>query len=680
MKENNYANLPVFSQIKLDDVPSDLTNLLQKNISTIENILQTEKNVTWSNLFSVTEELGDNLQKYWSPIQHMSAVVNSSALREVTNTCLPLLSNYYTTLSQNDELHSATLSLKKSDVFKSLTDAQKKTIENDLRDFKLSGVHLPKAEKKQFADLCSELSQLAQKFEENVLDATHAWKKIIEDESMLQGLPRHAKDAAKAAAIKEGVDGWVITLEAPSYMAVMMYAGSRELRREVYEAYVTRASDRGPNAGQWDNTQIMRDIMEKRFALAKLLGFDNYAQYSLQTKMVKQPEEVLAFLHELAEKAVARAKDEISALTIFAKDNLKIEKLAAWDVTYASEKLRQNKYDLSQEDLRPYFPEASVVQGLFDIVKKLYGITVVEAEGVDVWHQDAKCYNLFDDNNTLIAQLYLDLYAREHKRGGAWMDECRVRRRLSNGDLQIPVAYVTCNFNAPVGKDPALFTHDDVVTLFHECGHALQHMLTTVEVGSVSGINGVPWDAVEVASQFFENWAWERDSIDMFAAHYETKELLPDVLYERMQRAKNFQSAMQMVRQLEFALFDFELHMHYNHENKDCIQETLDRVREKVTVVPVPEFNRFQHGFSHIFAGGYAAGYYSYKWAEVMACDAFSLFAEKGIFDQATSQKFKETFLASGGVKEPMDLFVAFRGRKPQVDALLEQSGIVGQS
>ncbi len=670
-------NLPQFSKIDLSQVTDELEKKLDSNLAAINETLSSKKKYTWENLLSVTEALDDQIQNFWSPIHHMNSVVNSPKLREITNACLPLLSDYHTKVSQNVDLFEAIEAIRNDATFNKLSVAKQMAIKHEIRDFRLSGVNLPQDKKQQFASLCKELSQLTQQFEENVLDATMGWKKEITDEELLTGLPEHAKQAAKSAAAHHKKEGWLITLEAPSYLAVMMFASNRDLRREVYEAYVTRASDCGPNAGKWDNSNLMRQIVRKRFELARLLGFDNYAQYSLQTKMVKESEAVLAFLNELAEKSLSKARDEFNALADFAKQELNIEKLEAWDIAYASEKMRKKQYDVSQEDLRPYFPEPQVLLGLFNIIKKLYGVRVELAENVDVWHNNAHCYNLINDQNELQAQLFLDLYARENKRGGAWMDECRVRRRLENNTIQIPVAYVTCNVNAPIGGDPALFTHEEVVTLFHECGHALQHVLTTIDVASVSGINGIPWDAVEVASQFFENWAWEKESIDLFAAHYKTQDKLPSELYEKMQRAKNFQSAMQMVRQLEFSLFDFELHMNYDDSNPDFIQEVLDAVRERMTVVPVPEFNRFQHGFSHIFAGGYAAGYYSYKWAEVMACDAFSLFQEKGIFDKNTSQKFKETFLESGGAKEPMQVFIEFRGRGPSVDALLEQTGII---
>jgi len=449
------------------------------------------------------------------------------------------------------------------------------------------------------------------------------------------------------------------------------------LREEMYHAFVTRASGQEPNANRWNNTAVITDILKTRLEIVRLLDFQNYAERSLATKMVKKTKDVLDFLQKLIAASQDKAKEEFEALKQFAKSELGMQKLEAWDIAYASEKLRQARYDISQEDLRPYFPEHKVVSGLFSIVHKLFGITVKEQSDVDTWHPDARCYAIYDNSDTLISYFYTDLYARENKRGGAWMDECRVRRRTDNGNTQLPVAFVTCNFNAPIGDDPALFTHEDVLTLFHEFGHSLQHMLTKIDCADVSGINGVPWDAVEVASQFLENWAWEKESLAMISEHYQTKAPLPDALFDKMHNAKNFQSALQMIRQLEFSLFDFRLHMEFDPKEESQVQRILDEVRQKISVIPAPAFNRFQNSFAHIFAGGYAAGYYSYKWAEVMASDAFSLFKEKGIFDKTTSQKFLTTFLESGGAKDPLDLFITFRGHEPKIDALLKEKGII---
>lgn len=673
---NTVVHLPAFSQIQIPHAVDNLTAILQKNLQAIDALLNQPAPFTWENLLQPIENLNDALHQYWSPIQHLGSVVDSPELRETIRACLPLISDYQTKVSQNEKLFLAMQSIHDNADFKNLSTAQQQSIRNDLRDFKLSGVHLPLNQKKEFADLSKKLSELTHKFEENVLDATMSWKKHITDEKLLSGIPTHAQNAAKKNAEKSNLPGWLFTLDAPDYLAVMAYADSAELRFEMYQAFATRASDCGPDAKKFDNSEVMRDIMKTRFALARLLGFNDFAEYSLATKMAKKPDEVLAFLNELSEKSFSKAKAEFDTLAEFAKTKLGMTTLNAWDLAYISEKLRLEAYAISQEDLRPYFPEHQVMKGLLAITHKLYDVSFEKVVDADVWHKDVTCYRMFDAKKNIQAHLYFDLYARPNKRGGAWMDECAMRRRLDDGRIQLPAAYVTCNFNSPIGNDPALFTHNDVETLFHECGHALQHVLTTIDVANVSGIHGIPWDAVEIASQFYENWAWEKNSIPYIAKQYETNANLPDILFERMQRAKNFQSAMQMMRQLEFSLFDFHLHMHYDETNPNSIQTILNSVRQKTAVFKAPEFNRFQHGFTHVFGGSYAAGYYSYKWAEVMACDAFSLFEEKGIFDHSTSEKFKTTFLESGGAKDPMDLFIAFRGRKPSVDALLHHSGI----
>ncbi|HLD16733.1 MAG TPA: M3 family metallopeptidase, partial [Coxiellaceae bacterium] len=462
----------------------------------------------------------------------------------------------------------------------------------------------------------------------------------------------------------------------PSYIAVMTHAESGDFREAMYHAYVTRASDQGPKAQEWNNSDVMVKILQARTELAQLLGFHNYAEKSLATKMVKKTSDVLAFLEALGAHSKEKAREEFKSLSHYAKTKWSVHELKPWDIAYYSEKLRQEQYNISQETLRPYFPEPRVLEGLFLITEKLFGVKIERVEHFDSWDKHVKLFSILHHDGSIRAQFYMDLYARKHKRGGAWMDECRVRRQLPNGKIQIPVAYVTCNFNASVGKDPALFTHDEVETLFHEFGHALQHMLTTVNYSEVSGINGIPWDAVEVASQCNENWAWEKEGLHFIATHYKTEEPLPDSLYESMIAAKNFQSAMQMVRQLEFSLFDFHLHMKTDvHESKQ-IQHVLDAVRKEVSVVPVPSYHRFQHSFGHIFAGGYAAGYYSYKWAEVMAADAFSLFKERGIFDHETAQRYLTFILEPGGSREFDGLFREFRGRDPDIKALLEQTGI----
>jgi oligopeptidase A len=670
------ASLPKFSQIKTDHIEAELDQFIEKNLKQIDELLAQPGPFTWENLMRPMEDTDDEFGKFWSPISHLNAVMNNDALRDVYEKCLPKLSDFSTHISHNRKLYEAIQSIANGDEYAKLSKEQQKIIDNNLRDFKLSGVSLCEEKKKSFASISKKLSELTNKFENNILDATKAWTKHITDKADLAGVPDLMLPMFEMAAQQNKLDGWLVTLEMPSYFTVITHCENRDLRREIYEAYSTRASDQGPSAGKFDNTSVMHQILENRLALAKLLDFNSYAEKSLATKMVDDAQQVLDFLNKLVEASLPKAKEDFEALKDFAHKELGIADFAAWDVTYASEKLREARYAISQEQLRPYFPESQVVDGLFKIVNKLFGVRMQRLDNVDVWHDDVKAFAMYDQDDNLIAAFYFDLYARQNKRGGAWMDDCQGRRR-SNGTVQLPVAYVNCNFNGPSEGVPALFKHDDVVTLFHEFGHALQHMLTKIDYADVSGINGVPWDAVEVASQFLENWAWQKESIGLISKHYKTGESLPDALFEKMNHAKNFQSAMQMVRQLEFALFDFELHLLFNPEQEQQVEKILDHVRERVTVVPVPSFNRFAHGFSHIFAGGYAAGYYSYKWAEVMAADAFGLFLEEGIFHKATSEKFQKTFMERGGAEEPADLFEQFRGRAPQVQALLEQAGII---
>lgn len=669
-------HLPTFSDVKIDQVEKNISSIITQNCHEIDSLLK-QNQFTWDNLIYPLECLNDKLHNAWSPINHMNAVVNSNKLRQVYNQCVPKLTEYSTALGQNTHLYQAICAIAKSKEFTKLDFAQKKVIENEIRDFKLAGVGLAEQEKKQFTDISKQLAELTTKFEENVLDATQGWQKHTTSAEEVQGIPKHALHAAAELAKHNQKAGWIFTLEAPSFIAVITYADSAKLRKEMYWAYITRASNEGPNAGKWDNSQVMQAILQKRLNLVRFLEFNNYAEYSLATKMVKKPEKVLSFLQQLIALSLPKAKQEFAELCQFAKENFNVEYLEAWDIAYYSEKLRQHRYAISQEELRPYFPEYKVVAGLFAIVEKLFQVRCQEIHDFDSWHPDVRCFALYDKTGKLCSAFYFDLYARENKRGGAWMDDCRVRRRLANGRLQIPVAYVTCNFNAPIGDEPALFTHEEVITLFHEFGHSLQHMLTKIDYTDVSGINGVPWDAVEVASQFLENWAWEKESLAFISEHYQSKQSLPNEMFAKMHRAKNFQAAMMMMRQLEFALFDFRLHMEFDPNYPNQIQHILDEVRTAVSVVPTAKFNRFQHAFSHIFAGGYAAGYYSYKWAEVMAADAFALFKENGIFDQATSEKFLTTFLQSGGAISPEKLFINFRGRKPQIEALLKQSGII---
>lgn len=669
-------DLPKFSYIVQSDIESSLDQLLADNYDEINQLVKSG-DYTWKAFIQPLEDINDRLHRYWAPISHLNAVVNNPKLREIYHACLPKLTDYSTKLSHHQELYQAIQSIADGMEYQKLNNAQRKVIDNDLRDFKLAGVTLSSEKKKQYAELTKTLSQLQNQFEENLLDATQGWHKQILDENKLRGIPNHAVIAARETAEQRGLEGWLFTLEIPSYLAVIMHADSRSLRKEMYTAFVTRASDQGPNAKKWDNTALMEQILDARLKLANLLGFTNFAEYSLATKMVKSPQQVIAFMNQLVEAALPKAKQEFLELSEFSKKELGIEKLEAWDIAYAAEKFRERYFSISQEDLRPYFPEAQVIQGLFKIINRLFQITIKPVSPADVWHPDAHCYAVYDNKDQLRAYFYFDLYARENKRGGAWMDDHRPRRCLSDGKIQLPIAFVVCNLNPPTANQPALFSHDDVVTLFHEFGHALQHMLTKIDYAEISGIHGVPWDAVELASQFLENWAWQKEPLFMMAKHYQTGETMPDELFQRLHKTKNFHAGLQMMRQLEFGLFDMRLHMEFDSTQKNQIQQILNEVRKAVCVIPVPDFNRFQHSFSHIFAGGYAAGYYSYKWAEVMAADAFSLFEEKGIFDQDSARRFSACILESGGSEDPLNLFKAFRGREPKVEALLRQRGIV---
>jgi oligopeptidase A len=674
--------LPPFHDIQPEHVEPAIDTVLAENRARLEALVgegRTDGEYMWDNLVAPLEELEDRLERIWSPVSHMNAVVNSEALRTAYNACLPKISEYETDLGQDARLYAAFQAIADGDEYARLDPVQRKVIDNALRDFHLSGVDLPVEQKAEFKANQQRLSQLTSQFDDNLLDATNAWKRPVERETELAGLPESSKALAQRAAEREGRPGWLLTLEFPSYFAVMTYAEQRELRREMYEAYTTRASDRGPHAGRWDNTPIMEEILAARHAQARLLGFDSHAERSLATKMAQSPDQVMTFLHDLAGRSVELARREWDELTAFARERDGLSTLEAWDVSYYGEKLRQERYAIAQEDLRPYFPAPQVVEGLFEVVWRLYGLEIREVEGVQTWHEEVRFFEIYDGDDLLRGGFYLDLYARPNKRGGAWMDECIRRRRLAGGEVQIPAAYLACNFSPPVGDESSLLTHDEVLTLFHEFGHGLHHMLTLVDHADVSGINGVPWDAVELPSQFLENWCWEREALDLFARHYQSGEPLPEDLFERMRAARNFQTGMKMVRQLEFALFDFRLYLEYDPDEGPRIQQVLDEVRAEVAVVHPPEYNRFQHGFAHIFSGGYAAGYYSYKWAEVLSADAFSRFEEEGIFNRATGVAFLESILEQGGARDPMELFIEFRGREPKIDALLRHSGIAAR-
>jgi oligopeptidase A len=669
----NVSGLPLFSQIDTQDIVPAIEKAIENCKAVIEDVVKNGQ-ATYAQVVERIEDTDDVLSKMWSPIGHMNSVVSSDKLREAHDACLPMLSEFGTWVGQNQALFSLYQQLRDSQEFTTLDEAQQKVVTNAIRDFTLSGVGLQNDKKKRYADIQSRLSDLSSTFSNNVMDATMAWTKQITDEADLAGLPDSAKAAAAQTARKKGVDGWLFTLNIPSYLPVMLYADNGALREEMYRAYSSKASDQGPNAGEFDNTANIDEILSLKQEAAVLLDFTSYAERSLATKMAKSTEQVTQFLGDLAKRSKPQAQVELKEIVDFASQQHAQKDLQAWDYTYFGEKLKQQKYAISDEQLRPYFPEKQVLKGLFEVVSRLYGLRIEQQEDVDVWHQDVSFYTIFDADNQHRGSFYFDLYARDKKRGGAWMDDCRSRRRLPDGELQLPVAYMVCNFSSPVDGKPALFTHDEVVTLFHEFGHGLHHMLTKIEAGGVSGINGVAWDAVELPSQFLENWCWQPEALSFISGHFETGEALPSELLEKMLAAKNYQSAMQMVRQLELSMFDFTLHQQNNDEKS--VQQILDEVRQEVAVVIPPTFNKFQNSFGHIFAGGYAAGYYSYKWAEVLSSDAFGRFEEEGIFNQETGRAFLNNILEMGGSKEPMELFVAFRGREPEVDALLRHSGI----
>ena len=667
----DYTGLPPFSQIRPEHVQSAVEQLIAAGREKIEQVLA-QGDFSWNGLVATLDEEDERLGKAFGPVGHLNAVAQNPALRDAYNACLPLLSEYGTEVGQNEKLYAAYQTLRDSSEYDTLNEAQKKDLDNTLRDFRLSGVSLPADKKAEYMEIAKKLSELTSTFSDNVLDATQSWRKQVTDESLLDGLPDVAHAGAADRAKEENLDGWLLTLDFPCYYAVMCHATNRELREEMYRAHVTRASDAGPDAGKYDNSAIMDDIIALRQQEAQLLGFANYAEASLETKMARSTEEVVGFLNDLAVKAKPQAQKELAELRAFAAEQGATD-LQPWDLTFWSERLREARFSISEEELRPWFPAERVISGMFGIVERVFGIDIRQRDGVDSWHKDVRFYDVVDSSGEVMASFYLDMYARTGKRGGAWMDDCLGRVRHKDGTLQKPVAYLTCNFAPPAGGKPGLLTHDEVVTLFHEFGHGLHHMLTEQEVSGVSGISGVAWDAVELPSQFMENWCWTEEGVAMLSAHYETGEPLPKDKLERLLAAKNFQSAMGMLRQLEFSIFDMHIHSGLNGKT---IAQVLDEVRDEVAVIKPPAFNRFQNSFSHIFAGGYAAGYYSYKWAEVLSADAWSKFEEEGVFNPETGRSFREKILARGGSREPMELFIDFRGREPSVEPLLRHSGI----
>ena len=665
-------DLPPYSKITADQVEPAIDRLLQDNRAAIAALLeQPAASHSWASLVGALDELHARLAQAWSPISHLNAVCNSAELRAAYEACLPKLSLYWTELGQNKALFEAYQTLASSAQAAQFDQAQRTILEHALRDFRLSGIDLAPAQQQRYGEIQMRLSELSSRYSNQLLDATQAWVKLVADETELAGLPESARLSMREAAKAKGQDGWLISLEFPSYYAVMTYADNRALREQVYGAYCTRASDQGPNAGQFDNGPVMEQILALRDELAKLLGFGCYAELSLASKMAESPAQVEHFLADLAVRSKPFAERDLAELQAFAREQ-GIDSLQSWDTGYLGEKLRLARYDLSQEELRAWFPIDKVLSGLFALVHQLYGIDIHELSDFERWHPDVRLFEISEQGRP-VGRFFFDLYARANKRGGAWMDGARDRRRLADGALVLPVANLVCNFNPASPGQPALLTHDEVTTLFHEFGHGLHHLLTRIDYAGASGINGVAWDAVELPSQFMENWCWEPEGLALISGHFEHGAPLPKERLDKMLAAKNFQSGLMMLRQLEFSLFDMRLH---DGGQSRSVQQVLEAVRAEVAVLYPPAYNRFANGFAHIFAGGYAAGYYSYKWAEVLSADAFSRFEEEGVLNPATGRAFREAILAQGGSNEAMALFVAFRGRAPSIDALLRHSGL----
>jgi oligopeptidase A len=672
----DFSGLPRFADFKPELITPAVETLIAENRALIERVVAPGVPATWRDFAQPLEDANERLRRAWGVAGHLNAVMNSPELREAYNSNLPKVTQYYTELGQHEGLYARFKALRDGPDFDGLTRAQKKIVENELRDFRLGGAELPPEKKTRYKEISEKLSQLSSRFSDNLLDATNAFAHNVTDPAEVAGIPDDVLAAAREAAQADARPGWKFTLHAPSYLPVMQYADRRGLRELMYRAYVTRASEFGKP--EWDNTSLIAEILQLRQELARLIGFASYAEYSLEPKMAESPRQVLDFLGELASRAKPYAERDLKEVAEFARAELGLARLEAWDLAYASEKLRAKRYAFSDQEVKQYFPETRVLPGMFKVVETLYGLTIALAEA-PLWHPDVRFYSITDRAGSLVGQFYVDLYARPSKRGGAWMDEA-LTRRVKAGRVQTPVAYLNCNFSSPVGGKPALFTHDEVNTLFHEFGHGLHHLLTRVDYLGVSGINGVEWDAVELPSQFMENFCWEWDVLAPMTAHVDTGAPLPRALFDKMIAAKNFQSGMQTMRQLEFALFDLRLHHDYDPANTKTgaksVLELLDEVRRRVAVVFPPDYNRFPHNFSHIFAGGYGAGYYSYKWAEVLSADAYSLFEENGVLNPRTGERFWSEILGVGGSRPALESFIAFRGREPKIDALLRHSGM----
>jgi oligopeptidase A len=667
--------LPAFSQVKPEHVLPAVETVLAEYRAAVDAIVADPRPRSFASVLQPQEVLDSRLEYAWSPVSHLHAVADSEALRTAYAQALEKITEHSTELGQNRELYAAVSQVERSADFAGLPRPAHTLVEHALRDFRLSGVALEEPARSRFKEIANALARLSNEFENAVLDATEAWSEAVADESALAGLSETDRALLREYARAAGRDGWLVTLKQPSVQAVLTYADDRALRERVYAAYQTRASDQGPHAGRFDNSARIDQIMALRHEAARLLGFANSAEESLATKMAATPERVLAFLHDLAARAKPVAERELAELRAFAHEQLGIHDVQAWDVAYAAEKLREKKYALSEEELKPYFPLPAVIDGLFSITERVFGVRLAVRDGVDVWHPDVRFYDVLDAGGTVIAGAYVDLHARGGKRGGAWMDVCRSRFR-EDATLHLPIAYLTCNFAAPTPRQPSLLTHDDVTTLFHEFGHGLHHLLTEIDFPGVAGISGVEWDAVELPSQFMENFAWQREALGVFARHWQTGAALPDELFKRMLAAKHFHAGLFLVRQLEFGLFDFRLHLEYNAARGARVMELLGEVRREVAVITPPAWQRMPHSFAHIFAGGYAAGYYSYLWAELLSADAFGRFEEAGVFDRASGEAFRRSILAIGGSRPALESFVEFRGREPTPDALLRSYGL----
>lgn len=667
----HFAGLPKFNEIKPEHVTPAIDSLITEGRALVEQLATSRETPTWESFALKLEDHSEKLGRAWSQVGHMNAVVNSPELRVAYNESLQKLTDFGSDLAQDERLYTKFKTIQSSAGFAKLTPTQQTIINHEVRDFKLGGAELLPDQKARFKTVSEELSKLGSKFEENIMDNTNDFKHIVENVEELKGIPDDAIQAAAEAAKADGRAGYQFSLHFPSYLPVLQYANNRALRETLYRAYATRASEL--SKPEWDNTGLIKDILRLKQEEAKMLGFNNYAQLSLATKMADTPAQVTNFLDTLAKRAKPFAERDMQELVAYA-NKLGIDDMQAWDAAYVSEKLREDKYAFSDQEVKQYFPEDKVLAGLFKVTETIFGVQVRKAEA-PVWHDDAAFYEIKDSKNKPIAYFYIDLYARQNKRGGAWMDECITRRKKNNG-LELPVAYLTCNFSAPVGGKPSLFTHDEVTTMFHEFGHGLHHMLTQVEEYGVSGIKGVEWDAVELPSQFMENFCWEWDVLRHMTSHVDSGKQLPRELFDKMLAAKNFQAGMQTVRQIEFSLFDMRLHGDFDPNGKQTALDLIEQIRDEVAVIRPPKWNRFPNSFSHIFAGGYAAGYYSYKWAEVLSADAYSLFEELGVLSSEAGDRFKNEVLAKGGSRPAIESFIAFRGREPSMDALLRHNGM----